>query len=159
VTVVSDTSPICYLLLIGQIELLEALFQRVYIPSAVQDELAHPDAPAILRDWMASPPAWLEVRSAPAEEMSLSRLHAGEREAILLAHELRAEVVLLDDRRARLAARESGLEVMGLLGVLSQAAKKGLVSLVDALDRLQRTSFRVNPRLLKAKLEAESPPA
>src|SRR5262249_7622931 len=101
VVVVADTSPICYLILIGKVDLLEALFKRVCIPYAVQEELAHPAAPALLGPWIAGPPGWLEIRPASPEEAELSRLHPGEREAILLASELRADLVLLDDKRAR----------------------------------------------------------
>jgi predicted nucleic acid-binding protein len=59
--VVADTSPIFYLLSTGQIELLPRLFGKVFIPDAVQEELRHPSAPTVLREWIAEPPSWLEV--------------------------------------------------------------------------------------------------
>jgi predicted nucleic acid-binding protein len=152
VNVVSDTSPICYLLLIGQEGLLGMLFDRVSIPSAVRKEL---EAVPAFREWLANSPAWLEshtLAAVPAEK-GLSRLHPGEREAILLSESLNADLVLLDERKARQVARERGLEVMGLLGILDQAAQAGFVSLVDAVERLERTSFRVEPRLIKALLD------
>jgi predicted nucleic acid-binding protein len=153
VKVVSDTSPICYLLLIGHVEILPALFERVHIPPAVRDELSHPGAASVVRSWIASPPAWLQVHTSPRPAVDLGRLHSGEREAIALAEEIRADAVLLDEKRARQAAGERGLAVMGLLGVLDRAAEAGLVPLADALDRLARTSFRVEPRLIKAVLD------
>lgn len=78
--VVADTSPLCYLLLIEQIGLLPSLFERVLIPKAVAAELAHAAADRKLRDWIALPPAWLEIVEAPPTGAELSRLDAGERE-------------------------------------------------------------------------------
>jgi predicted nucleic acid-binding protein len=60
--VVADTSPINYLLLIGHIEILPALFKNVILPSEVRDELAKLNAPLSVRNWIANPPAWLDVR-------------------------------------------------------------------------------------------------
>jgi predicted nucleic acid-binding protein len=151
VKIVSDTSPICYLLLIGQADLLGELFERVWIPLAVRDEL---EAVPAFRGWLADPPAWLESRAVPAvPDAGLGRLHPGEREAILLSEVLQADLVLLDEKKARQVARGRGLAVMGLLGVLDQAAQAGLVPLADAVERLGRTSFRVEPRLIKALLD------
>ena len=59
--VVADTSPIFYLLSIGQIGLLPRLFKTVFIPDAVHKELCHPAAPTVLRDWIEERPLWLEV--------------------------------------------------------------------------------------------------
>src|SRR5947199_4208853 len=61
VKVVLDTSPVCYLFLIGEVEILPALYDRLLVPPAVVAELGDPEAPQALRNWMASPPAWLEV--------------------------------------------------------------------------------------------------
>jgi len=54
--VIDDTSPINYLLLIGHIDILRALFDRVILPTAVWDELKHPNAPLVVRNWVAAPP-------------------------------------------------------------------------------------------------------
>ncbi|HEX3127820.1 MAG TPA: DUF3368 domain-containing protein [Thermoanaerobaculia bacterium] len=149
--IVSDTSPICYLLLIGQADVLGVLFKQVCIPLAVRDEL---EAVPAFHAWLASPPAWLEIRAVPPGlETGLGRLDPGEREAILLSEILEADLVLLDERKARQVAKERGLAVMGLLGVLDLAAQAGLVSLVDAVERLGRTSFRAEPRLIKSLLD------
>jgi len=64
--VVADTSPIRYLVRIGQIELLPRLFERIFIPSVVAEELRHPSAPFAVRDWMNCPPEWLEISAAPS---------------------------------------------------------------------------------------------
>lgn len=151
---VSDTSPISYLLLIGESDLLPLLYDRLLIPGAVATELKHPEAPAVVREWMASPPPWLEIHEvAPRIPHGLRHLQAGEREALLLAEELQADQVILDDWEARKAAVKRGLSVTGLLGILDQAARRSQVELVSVVRRLRSTSFRVAPELLKDLLD------
>ena len=155
---VADTSPIVYLVLIGEIELLPALFAEVVIPSGVAAELSDPRAPAPLKDWWREPPAWIRVADPggePAPE-AIERLHRGEREAILLARRIRVDMVLLDDKAARRAANILGLPVMGLLGILAAASVQRRVDVAQAVERLQRTNFRVSPELLKDLLERAS---
>lgn len=148
--VVADTSVICYSVLIGHVELLSQLFGRIHIPIAVRDELLAPDAPVEVRDWMGTQPSWLVVETVvPQSDALLSRLHAGEREALLLAKRLNADLVLLDEKAARKAAATRGLRVTGLLGVLADAASQGMVDLPSAVDRLRRTTFRVPPAMLR----------
>lgn len=153
--VVSNTSPINYLVLIGQMDVLPALFGEITIPQAVRDELTHPDAPAPLRAWIAHPPTWLHVEAVVSDETdpTLQRLHRGERDAIVLAERLNADLILLDERAAREVALTRGLQVTGLIGVLDEAATRDLVDIQDAVARLQETSFRATPRLLRWLLD------
>jgi predicted nucleic acid-binding protein len=90
--VVADTGPLNYLVLIDAIELLPKLFEKVFIPEAVRDELLDQDAPAIVRAWAAEPPAWLEVRtvSSAVDDPAWRALDIGEREALALARTLGA---------------------------------------------------------------------
>ena len=78
------------MILIDETQILPELFTEIVIPPAVSNELAHPDAPAEVRDWIASPPEWLSVVNAPAgsDDKELYRLDPGETEAILLAEQL-----------------------------------------------------------------------
>jgi len=90
--VVSDTSPLNYLVLIEQEDILRKLFGRVVIPQTVFDELRATGASAKVRDWASSLPAWIEVKQTNLiADASLDVLDAGEREAILLAQELSAD--------------------------------------------------------------------
>jgi predicted nucleic acid-binding protein len=75
-------------------------------------------------------------------------LGAGETEAIMLAKELNADLVLIDDRKARIAALELGLVVAGTINVLEAGSKRGLVELADAFRKLTETNFRISPKLL-----------
>ncbi len=152
--VIADTSPLCYLVLIGEIELLPRLFAEVLAPQAVLVELLSPDAPVAVHTWASSPPPWLSVREVPdTEAAGLDMLQSGERAAIILAETMNADIIVLDEKAARRIAAARGIRVTGILGVLSEAANRGLVQLPSAIDRLRKTSFRASPALLKAVLD------
>lgn len=151
---VADTSPLCYLILINEVDLLQKLFTQVVVPSAVITELLHEDAPEAARGWAANLPPWVSVQESPARSPAgLEKLHAGEQAAILLAESINSELILIDEKSARRIATERGMRITGTLGILGQAARCGLVDLPAAIDRLRRTNFRCSPVLLKATLD------
>jgi predicted nucleic acid-binding protein len=150
--VVSDATPLHYLILIGQTDVLPRLYGQVIIPPAVFAELRRESTPVLIRTWVSSLPEWMEVRNAEEPEPPL-KLGRGEREALTLAAALNADLLLLDDKQARRAALESGFAVTGTLGVLEAAAHRNLLDLPEALDRLKQTNFRAAPRLYDALLE------
>jgi predicted nucleic acid-binding protein len=136
--VVSDTSPILNLARIGRLEFLASLYGQVLIPPAVSAELAARTdvVPAIDVDCIS----WLIV-AIPKDQNRvqelLKNLDAGEAEAIVLAVEHRAELLLVDERRGRRTAEAAGLRITGLLGVLADAKRAGLIELVKpVLDDL-----------------------
>lgn len=156
-TLVLDTSPICFLLLIGEIEILPRLYENIVAPDIVLEELCHPEAPEEVQLWASRPPEWLEIRSAlPITPTSLDFLDAGEKEAIRLALAIEGSLLVLDDRIARDEARRLGIEVTGLLGILLRAGQRGLLDLPSALARLQRTHFYVSPGLIRDLLAQHS---
>ena len=151
--VVSDTSPINYLVLVGQIDRLHDLYRNVIIPPSVMEELRAPQTPRVVQAWLATQPTWLEVRSpSKTPDPRLDYLGAGERDAIALAEELRADRLLIDDRDGRREAGERDLPVVGTLGVLALSADRGLLDLAEVFDRLRGTTFRASPRLLTGLL-------
>lgn len=155
--VVADTSPINYLILIGHVGVLPVLFGKVILPSVVRDELARPKAPLPVREWIADPPTWLEVRSSvEATDVSLTDLDDGEKAAILLALELHADLLLIDERRAAKTARSRGFRVAGTLAILGMAARRDLLILADAVDLLKRTSFHLSQEVLDQFLAEQS---
>ena len=93
--VVADTTPINYLILIYQVELLPKLYDRILIPPVVLEELKHPAAPEPVRRWAAHAPLWLEVQT-PKRNVRVPQLDLGESEAIALATEMNADVLLID---------------------------------------------------------------
>jgi predicted nucleic acid-binding protein len=153
--VISDTPPINYLVLIGQVDLLPKLFRRILIPPGVLSELKQPGSPGPVQVWMSSIPAWLEVRAPSGLDPDI-RLRRGEVEAISLACELHAAEVLVDDMEARKAAVARGLRVAGTLLVLDRAAQQELVYLPEALERLLQTNFRVPAALIVHLLDSDA---
>ena len=132
---VSDSSPLIALEQIGHFELLRDLFQEVLVPDEVIRETT---ATVGLRPWL---------RRQPLEGPLLSQvlrptLGRGEREAISLAVELQARVILLDDEAARNVAARLGLPIMGTAGVLLIAKERGLIGRVKPhLDALLAKRF------------------
>jgi predicted nucleic acid-binding protein len=151
--VVADTSPLRYLVVIGRQDLLPALYGRVLVPPAVAEELKHESAPAEVRAWMAGRPKWLEVREPArtlAAEMNLER---GEQEAIALAEELSADLLLVDEWDARQEAARRHLRAVGTLRVLADGATRGLTNLEEDFRLLRETNFRASSVLFESLLD------
>lgn len=147
--VVADTGPLHYLVLIGHIDLLPRLFQVVFVPTAVWDELLDSGAPPVVRAWAATPPAWLTVQLAPpTNDARLQALDDGERAAIALGMSLQADLILMDDRAGVVAARARGFVVTGTLGLLDHAAQRDLIDLPAAFAVLKTTNFHLRQELL-----------
>jgi predicted nucleic acid-binding protein len=142
IVVVADTSPLNYLIQIKADHVLPALYARVFVPDAVVEELRHPHAVAAVRTWLTHVPAWLLVQHVDEwSDARLARLDRGERHAIQLATREQADLLLMDEKLGVRIAREQGLAVTGTLGVLLQAAKRGLVDMDRALTELQGTEL------------------
>lgn len=152
--VVADSGPIHYLAEIGHADLLQHLFDVVVVPGAVLEELTHQNTPAVVRNWVTQPKPWLRIQSAQSTT-TIPQLHPGEREAIQLALELRADGVLVDDLEARIAARQRGLNVIGTVGILERAAEKNLIQLPTAIQALRQTNIFVAEPVLQNALERD----
>lgn len=147
--VIADTGPLNYLVIIDAIEILPKLFDTIFIPMAVRDELNDVDAPAIVQKWTSHTPAWLEVRPNPDNDIKTTpSINKGERAAIALASSLKADLILMDDRAGVAAALKQGFDVMGTLGVLNLAALDELIDIHDAIERLKKTNFRYSQEIL-----------
>lgn len=156
--VVADTSPINYLVLLEHITLLPRLYTQVILPPAVIRELLDAEAPEMVRRWAAHLPSWCEIKRPVPSSASegLSHLGAGEQEAILLAQELPADVLLIDEEDGRRAARARALAITGTIGVLERAAERGLLDLPRTLAHLLTTSFRVRDEIVEAALARDA---
>ncbi len=141
---VSDTTPLRYLVAIGQQDLLPRLFGRVAIPLAVHDELQGSGTPQVALAWATHLPEWLTIQEARGDIQFPRELHRGERETILLALELSPDFALIDDRAGRQFALGLGLPVLGTLGVLEQADRAGWIDDFPAtLNALRASGFFV----------------
>ncbi len=144
--VVSNTGPLIALAGIRQFDLLHELFHRILIPPAVQLEvLDETTLKAITAaDWITVQ----GVQDTIAVQLLQEDLGAGESEAIVLARELDAGLLLIDERTARRKAHTLGLSVVGTLGVLLIAKEKGLIAAIQPLlDELRRAGFRMSDDL------------
>ena len=151
--VVSDTSPICYLLLIGEIELLPQLYGQVLIPRIVEQELSDERSPVAVKNWIKAPPKWLIIQdvTVPADK-DLDIINAGEKAAIILALQEGANLIIVDEALGRKVARNKGLKVTGLLGILDRAAQQNRVDFPQAIAALERTTFRASSKLIESLL-------
>jgi len=149
--VVSDTTPLNYLILIGHIEVLPRLFGTLLVPPAVIQEMHHPKTPPEVAAWARHLPSWLEVK-APHTDLHIG-IGAGEDEAIALAVELGNATVLIDDKKARAAAEKHGLLTIGTLAILDLADEAGFLDFEAALQGLQATNFYVETSIAEALLK------
>ncbi len=146
---VSNTTPLRYLIAIEQDHLLGRLFETVFVPTAVFEELTEARTPEKVRHRILASPAWFEVRSI--RETSATTLpvalHKGERESILLAEMIRADILLT-------IASSRNLPISGTLGVLERADTQGLVSdFSQTLKRLKASGFYITDVLEKQLLQ------
>jgi predicted nucleic acid-binding protein len=151
--IVCDTSPICYLILIKQIQVLPQLFGQITIPTAVQTELLNETVDPTIKNWIAAPPAWLTIQPVPEILDTLpTALGQGEREAITLAISQQATLLILDDLDARQAALSYKLQITGLLGVLYRGGTQGYLDFYEAIAQLRTTTFRASDTLIQQLL-------
>ena len=149
--VIADTSPISYLILIDEVDVLPLLYGEIFVPQAVFQELTALDAPEKVREWFKARPDWFEIRElttvVPADLSNL--LDKGESEAIQLATELNADLILLDELAGRRVATKNGLRVIGLIGVLAAASSRGLIEADVVASKLEQTNFFISADLIE----------
>ena len=153
--VVSDTSVIVNLAAIGQLDLLRALFNEVVLPEAVRDEVLAGGVGASGFTEVQNLP-WIQTRVVSDRKMTAelaAELDAGEAEAIVLAKELHADL-LIDERRGAEVAERLGIFHTGLLGVLLRAKReRHLNAIKPCLERLTReTTFRMSEAVQRSVL-------
>jgi len=147
--VVADASPLNYLIQINCDGLLRDLYGSVLVPASVIEELGHPSAPNVVAGWLLNLPTWIEVRSvAFRDDTGLQNLDRGEREAIQLAEEQCAGLLLIDERLGRSEAKRRGIATTGTLGILLAGGIRRFVDPAQAFQQLvQQTNFRASPSL------------
>ena len=157
--VVSNSSPIIHLAKIGRLELLKGLYGKIIVPEKVYMECtdtAHfrEEVELILQS------AWISkylIKDYNLFRLLYSEIDAGEAEAIVLALEQRADLLLLDDQEARNKARRLNLPITGTVGVLLKAKNEGLISSLDGeIQSLQASGFWLSNSLVHALLPSTS---
>jgi predicted nucleic acid-binding protein len=144
--VVADTTPVRYLAEIGHLDLLPRLFETIFIPSVVYDELQHPASPQIVRAVFNPPPVWLKIVAAELsdDDPVLTALDEGEKAALTLGVSLAADLILIDERKGAAAAKIKGFRFTGTLGILIRAAQRQWIDLGESFARLRETKVRTS---------------
>lgn len=153
--VVSDTSVISGLVQSGHLYVLQNLYERIVIPKRVYLELQ--DLDVAFRGRLALD--WIEIREVSDTSLLnelTGLLDLGEAEAIVLATELRADLLLIDEIKGRTVATQMGLSVIGTLGALAEAKKKNYIAaLKPVIDILiNQCGFWIKPSLVERVLKS-----
>lgn len=148
--VVSNTTPIVSLLKLGRLEILKQLYSEINIPTAVYNEIEAGKNKVYYTD--LSKLEWikiLEIKDKQAVKYFLD-LDAGEAEAIVLATELAADLIIIDEKLGRFHAKYAELKVTGTIGILIKAKTKGLVDeLKPLLNKLSEKEVWISEKLKK----------
>jgi uncharacterized protein len=152
--VVSDTSPILSLALIGRLDLLRDLYGSIVIPEGVRSEIVSTDQSGAREVAQAD---WISIRPIEHDvvlKLLLREVDQGEAQAIRLAVQLKADVLLIDERKARSLAQYLELNVVGLLDVLQVAKQRQLIPLIKPVldDLINRAQFRLSHKLYQRTL-------
>lgn len=150
--VVSNTTPLIGLASIGRLELLRTLFGEVYIPQAVHDEtVTHGRDEGVAKQTVASA-EWihvLKVQDRLAVDVLLDEMDLGEVETIILAMEIKAEWVLMDERKGRRKLSQLNIPKIGTLGILLRSKELSLIPVLKPeIEKLQRSGFGIAPTLV-----------
>jgi hypothetical protein len=153
--IVVNTSPWIFLSVCGQISLLEKLYNEVYIPASVRDEIMSGGRQGIgVRELELSPWIKIEKASDPEKIKLLYELEQGEAEVIILAKEKGIDQVLIDEKVARMQAKVLGLKVIGTLGLLLKAKRKGLLlSIKPFIDKILKSGIWIKEDIVEGILK------
>jgi predicted nucleic acid-binding protein len=152
---ISNTTPLIGLSILGRFELLKDLFENLYIPESVYQEVTIKGTGSYGADEVERGVAekWIHILSATANDVLTALkvdLDDGEAEVISLALERRADLLLVDERKARIRAQALGFNVTGTVGILLFAQASGVeINLQDALDKLRMNGFRISDSLYR----------
>jgi predicted nucleic acid-binding protein len=157
VIVVSNTSPIINLACINSLDILQKLYGQIYIPSAVFYEITNNDLPGSYEtktyNWIIQE----KLSDRSVYESLFGFIHEGESEAIGLSIEMKADLLLLDEKKARLCADDLGIEYTGLIGILRTAKHEKIISFVKPyLDKLIKEGFWIQKDLYNKIISDEN---
>lgn len=154
--VVSDTTAITHLAKIGALNLLQKLYVEILIPEAVFSELSQvgktqPGALQVLNSkWIKV----VKIKNQAVVNKLTRHLDLGESEAIALSIELQSDILIIDEVAGRNVAKKLGRNIIGMVGVLLEAKKKGYIQSVKPyLDKLRATGFRLGDDIYNLSLK------
>lgn len=153
--IVSDTTAITNLYQIKLLLIIKQLYGQIMIPRGVYEELSRFSNQKSIVDNTG----WIKVVDIKNTELLkelLTILDLGEAEAITLAKETKSDLLIIDEHKGRVIAKQHGLRIIGLLGILTTAKKKGLIPTIRPYieELIDKANFRINPRLLHDVLKS-----
>lgn len=155
--IVSNTTPLIGLASIQQFEILHQLFQKIYISQAVYDEAVTSGREIGGAKREVSAADWIEtvtVKDRLAVDVLLDELDLGEAETIVLARELDADWILMDEKKGRRKLSQLGLSKIGTIGILLKAKETGLLTQMrPELEKLRKQGFSISQKVMNAVLE------
>ena len=158
--IVSDTTPIISLMKIEQLELLEKLFRSVKIPVAVYQELTTNQKFKQEAELINSKTFIDVIEVEDTKSVSILQratgLDKGESEAIVLAEEIKADLLLMDERKGRFIAKQMGNKITGTLGVIINAYEENLITSEVALrcfEQLKKSGIRISDALYSSLVD------
>jgi len=152
--VIADASTLIGLLRIGQFSLSKKLFGKIIIPRGVYDEIVveRKEGSDIFKK--STYLIVKDVEDRVSIDFLMSSFGKGEAEVLALAKEKKADLILLDEKRARKTARRAGFKVMGILGILAISKDRGFIpSVKPFIEELNRQGFRLSESIIKRTLE------
>jgi len=153
--IISDSSPLISLAIIGKLNILVHLYEEIYVPTAVYEEVVKSDKPFAKELKLFLQGKIKSVKNKMAVDILLSDIGAGEAEAIILALEQHPDVILIDDLKARRFAKIKGLTVMGTMGLLLMAKREGLIEEIKPLlSDLLSNNIRISSKIIDITLHA-----
>lgn len=152
--VIVDASTLIGLSMIDKLSLLSDLFNEVIVPHGVYTEVLKSSKIGTKEIKSSKYLKTVEVHDRAAIELMLESFGVGEAEVLVLAKELNAHLLLVDERKARKAARRAGFKVMGILGILLSSKEKGFITAVKPLvQKLKKQGFRLSDKVIEEVLE------
>ncbi len=153
---VSDSTVLIGLSKIGKTGLLRDIFQKIYVPEAVFQEVTEAGEQRAGAKIVREAP-WIERRQIGDHvqaNLLMTVLEKGEAEVLVLAKEIRADLILMDEEKARKSAIKAGFRVMGVIGILIVAKRMGLIANIGAyIEKLQREKFRISDKIVRMALK------
>ena len=151
--VIANTTPLIALANIGQLDLFQKLYGEIIIPDAVFEEIKSEPAKTLVAQssWIKT----ISVQDDSERKLYSSRLHAGEIEVMMLAKEISADLLIIDDNAAKKTAKFLDFAVTGTLGVLVRAKKEGYIkSIIPAVNDLVQDGFYISNQIFDMTLKA-----
>lgn len=155
--VVSNTTPLIGLAVIDQFHLLQALFGEIYIPQAVYKEVIVAGKIAKGAKRQVSQASWITavpIQDQLAVNVLLDEMDQGEAETIILSQELKADWVLMDEKKGRRKLTQMGVQKIGTVGILLKAKQLGMLPIVRPhLELLREKGFSISQPVIDAVLQ------